>query len=369
MSETLELRKRHLKKCDKYTEGSPFSADLDCKRCDYYAFGKLNGRKVRQSLETSDRQEAAKKLLKIMAEAKAPTKYTFADAVERFTSERQNSGYAPKSIARYKYSLQRLTTFLTGRNVTQLRAVTVEDLSAWKATWGDQTDLGKQKEQERIQTFFRWCRKRKYIDDDPTEGLTRVRADAGGKRERFTDAEIEKIFETVPEVYPDEKEGEKVRAFLTILRYTALRIGDVTNLQKSHLNGDRLFLRSLKTARSTGQAVFTVLPQVAVDALKGIENGNEYYFFPGNDGTLETWKKKWSVILQPIYEKAGVKYRSHAWRDTLVYKMLKAGVSIELISRLLGHSNVKMTWEHYSAWVPELQERLETAVRSVIHAV
>jgi site-specific recombinase XerD len=73
------------------------------------------------------------------AEAKAPTKYTFADAVERFTSERENSGYASKSIQRYKCSLQRLTTFLAGRNVTQLRAVTVEDLSAWKATWGDQT--------------------------------------------------------------------------------------------------------------------------------------------------------------------------------------------------------------------------------------
>jgi integrase len=361
----LELRKRHLRKCDKYAKDSPFSTDLDCKRCVYYVFGKLNGQKVRQSLETTDRQEAAKKLLKMEAEAKAPTKYTVSDAVERFTSERQNSGYAPKSIQRYKYSLQRLTTFLAGKSVTQLRAVTVDDLSAWKATWADQTDLGKQKEQERIQTFFRWCRKRKYLDDDPTEGLTRVRAEIGGKRERFTDTEIAKIFEVIPEVYPDEPEASKVRAFMLTLRYTALRIGDVTNLQKPHLNGDRLFLRSLKT----GQPVFTVIPQVVVDALKGIENGNEYYFFPGNDGTLETWKKKWSVILQPVYEKASVKYRSHAWRDTFVYKMLRAGVSIEIISRLLGHTNVKMTWEHYSAWVPELQERLETAVRAVIHAV
>ena len=75
------------------------------------------------------------KLLKIEAEAKAPTKYTFTEAVERFTSERQNSGYAAKSTQRYKYSLQRLTKFLAGRSVTQLRGVTVEDLSAWKATW------------------------------------------------------------------------------------------------------------------------------------------------------------------------------------------------------------------------------------------
>jgi integrase len=352
----LELRKRHLKKCEKYVEGSPFSADLDCKRCPYFAFGKLDGRKVRQSLGTSNREEASRKLLKMDADEKGPNKLTVADAVERFTADRENSGYAPKSIVRYKYSLQRLITFLAGNGVAQLRAVTVDDLSAWKATWATQTALGKQKEQERIRTFFRWCRKRDYIDRDPTEGLTRVRAEVGGKRERFTDAEITKIFELIPEVYPDQQEAAKVRAFLLVLRYTALRIGDATNLQKIHLNGDRLLLRTLKT----GQPVFTVVPAVVVDALKGIENGNEYYFFPGHTNTLETWKKKWSLILQPLYEKAGVRFRSHAWRDTLVFKLLQSGVNIELIARLLGHASSAITWRYYAAWVPELQERADS---------
>lgn len=361
----MELRKRHQKKCDKYVEDAPFSRDLDCKRCVYYAFGKLNGRKVRVSLETTNREEASRKLLRMDAEEKAPNKLTVAEAAERFAADRQNSGYAAKSILRYKYSLERLVTYLAGKGVAQLRAVTVDDLSGWKATWSEQTALGKQKEQERIRTFFRWCRRRDYIDRDPTEGLTRVRAEVGGKRERFTDDEIEKIFARVPEIYPDPTESAKVRAFLLTLQYTALRIGDVTNLQKSHVTGDRLFLRTLKT----GQPVFTVVPAVVVEALKGIENGSEYYFFPGHTNTLETWKKKWSAILQPIYERAGVRYRSHAWRDTLVYKLLRSGVSIEIIARLLGHASTAITWKYYAAWVPELQDRLETAVRGIISSV
>ena len=121
------------------------------------------------------------------AEAKAPTKYTVVDAVDRFISERKNSGYAPKSVERYQYSLNRLTSFLTGKSVTRLRAVTADDLSDWKATWAAQTDLGKQKEQERLRTFFRWCLKRKYIDDDPADGLTKVQANAGGKRDKCAD--------------------------------------------------------------------------------------------------------------------------------------------------------------------------------------
>jgi integrase len=360
----LELRKRHQKKCPKYVPGTPFSLDLSCKRCVYHAFGTLNGKKVRQSLGTSDKQEAAQGLLKMEAEAKAPTKYTFVEAAERFSAERGNSGFAPKTMQRYRYSLERLAKFLAGKGVTQLRAITVDDLTDWKATWGDQTDLGKQKEQERLKTFFRWCQKRKYIEEDPTEGLTRVKATKGGKRERFTDEEIGRIFKAVDEVY-QEPRASKVRAFLLVLRYTALRIGDATNLQRSQLQGDRLSLYTMKN----GQPVRTVVPPSVLDALKKIEPKGEFYFYSGADGTLETWKKKWSVILQPIYVKAGVKFRSHAWRDTLVYKLLHAGVAIEIISRLLGHANVKMTWDHYSAWVPEMQERLETAVRTVIHGV
>jgi integrase len=74
-------------------------------------------------------------------------------------------------------------------------------------------------------------------------------------------------------------------------------------------------------------------------------------------------------MLKPVYRKAEVPAESHAWRDTLVFKMLRAGTSIEIIARLLAHANTAITWKHYAAWVPELQEQLEQAVRNIIHAV
>ena len=294
-----------------------------------------------------------------------PANCTFAEAVDRYLAERANSGHKEKSIRRYRYSLNRLKVFIAGKSsggTLLLRHVTVDHLADWKATWNAQTDIGKQREQQRLRTFFRWCRSRRYIEDDPTDGLIAVKVSTGSKRERFTDAQVTRIFAVIGEVYP-EPFAATVRAFLLVLRYTALRIGDVTNLQKKHLAGDKLFLYEMKN----GQVVYTVVPESVLSALKGIETESEYYFYPGNDGTLETWKKKWSTILQPIYEKAGVTYRSHAWRDTLVYKLLRAGTTIEIVSRLLGHSNIKMTWDHYAAWVPELQDRLENAVRAVIH--
>ena len=363
MADGLELRKRHQKRCAKYVKGSPFSTDLDCKRCVYYAFGKLNGVKVRQSLETTDRQEAAQKLLKIQAEAKAPTQYTLADAVSRFEADRRASKHKLKTIQRYRYDLNQLITFLSGKGVVRLRKITTDDLSDWKNTW---VEKATDKKQQRLRTFFRWCWKRKYIEDDPTEGLSKIMVDTGYRRERLTDAQIAKVFSAITEVHPDDPALiARATAFMQVLRYTALRIGDVTNLQKSHLSSDKLLLRTLKT----GQAVYTVVPACVLESLKAIETDSAYYFFPGHEGTLETWKKKWSEILKPAYQKAGIKARSHVWRDTLVFKLLQGGVSIELIARLLGHANTKITWKYYAEWVPELQKQLEDAVRKVIHSV
>jgi site-specific recombinase XerD len=49
-------------------------------------------------------------------------------------------------------------------------------------------------------------------------------------------------------------------------------------------------------------------------------------------------------------------------RDTFAVEMLVAGVSLEEVAVLLGHSNTKVTEKRYSAWVRARQERLERSV-------
>jgi integrase len=210
----------------------------------------------------------------------------------------------------------------------------------------------------------------------------------GSKRERFTDEEIERIFAAIGEIYsPDGlrtgrrksvesqyKRYSYVRAFLLALRYTALRIGAVVALRRDYITGDRLRHHEIEIEAQKAGTVFTVIPPVLIEALKEIEGETPYYFYPHatldpESELFETWKKDWSATLLPVYKKAGVKYRSHAWRDTLVFKLLRKGVSLEIIARLLGHSDISMTWDHYAAWVPELQERLESVIRAYIHEV
>jgi integrase/recombinase XerD len=46
-------------------------------------------------------------------------------------------------------------------------------------------------------------------------------------------------------------------------------------------------------------------------------------------------------------------------------KRLLKGVSMEIVSKLLGHSSIKVTERHYSPWVKARQDQLETEVRRI----
>ena len=54
----------------------------------------------------------------------------------------------------------------------------------------------------------------------------------------------------------------------------------------------------------------------------------------------------------------------HRFRHTFAVELLLAGVPIERISILLGHSSTRITEKHYSAWVRARQEQLEADVRA-----
>ena len=54
---------------------------------------------------------------------------------------------------------------------------------------------------------------------------------------------------------------------------------------------------------------------------------------------------------------------AHRFRHTFAVELLLAGVPIERVSVLLGHSGTRITEKHYSAWVRARQEQLEADVR------
>ena len=74
--------------------------------------------------------------------------------------------------------------------------------------------------------------------------------------------------------------------------------------------------------------------------------------------------------MKTIFKAAGLpEVHPHMLRDTFAVEMLLAGVPIDQVSMLLGHSSVKITEKHYLPWVKARQEQLEASVRKAWPAV
>ena len=153
----------------------------------------------------------------------------------------------------------------------------------------------------------------------------------------------------------------RLHAFILRLRYTGLRISDVTSLSVDRLVGNRIFLYTQKT----GQPVNCVLPPFVAEAWENAPRLSERYFFWTVNSTLHTAIGSWQRTLRKLFMLAGVRGSAHCLRDTFAVELLIAGVSTEEVAVLLGHSNIGITQKHYSPWVHSRQRQLEANLERV----
>ena len=161
------------------------------------------------------------------------------------------------------------------------------------------------------------------------------------------------------EVYPDSPKGRQrqVRAFVLVLRYTGLRIGDAVALRKESVQKEKLILRTAKT----GTNVWLPLKQEVIKGLAELPCAGGLYFWSGA-GALKSAISSWHRSMNTLFRLAGVKGHPHQFRHSFSVDLLSKGVSIEDVAALLGHSSSLITARHYNAFVKVRQERLEAAI-------
>ena len=57
---------------------------------------------------------------------------------------------------------------------------------------------------------------------------------------------------------------------------------------------------------------------------------------------------------EEMIQETGVKLSTHNLRKTFACRLVMNGVSIEVVSRMLGHSSIKMTQDSYAFLAPNM---------------
>jgi hypothetical protein len=92
---------------------------------------------------------------------------------------------------------------------------------------------------------------------------------------------------------------------------------------------------------------------------------SELYFFWTGKSTVRSAKGKWQRRLQRLFKLANVpKGHPHQFRDTFAVELLLAGVPLDRVSILLGHSSIRITERHYAPWTRSRQEQIEADLKA-----
>ncbi len=142
--------------------------------------------------------------------------------------------------------------------------------------------------------------------------------------------------------------GRRGSALLLLMRYFGLAIGDPCTLSRGALVGPSLMLWRAKT----GVLVICDLPEPAATELDAWGSG-EGHFFWACKFCPKCVSAYWRQILAEIAARAGVKgFRPRRQRDMPAVELLLAGVSLENIAPLLGHSNLATMERYYTSRGP-----------------
>lgn len=339
-------------------------------KCPIWVQGSLQGAYVRQSLDLRSWEAATDVVRGWETSGEVgvvnPEVPRISEAVSKFLHDLEHGQQRQSATLQKHRNLleKRLLPWCAEKSYRQLRQLTVDTLREFRANWPD-SPLTAQKNLERLRAFFWFCHSAAWIKTNPAVALKSPKPKKPSERVKtFTKEQLASILKACDK-YPERNSygrdnPARVRAFVLMLRYSGLRIGDCVGLKREHLDRDRLFLRTQKS----GESVYVPLPEVATDALKEIEGDDEYFFWTGN-GLRKSAVADWQRSLRRVFETAGVTGNAHMFRHTWATDLLTWGVPIEDVAILLGHASSAITAKYYSHFVRARRERLEERVREV----
>lgn len=134
---------------------------------------------------------------------------------------------------------------------------------------------------------------------------------------------------------------------------TGLRRGELFNLSWDHVDLERALLTVVGDTAKSGKTRHVPLNTEALTILKAwkAQAANTTGFvFPGRDGNrLDNVKRSWTSLLKA----AGItNFRWHDMRHHFASRLVMAGIDLNTVRELLGHSDIKMTLR-YAHLAPE----------------
>jgi integrase/recombinase XerD len=319
--------------------------------CPIWVQGILEGEAVRESLNLTS-WEAAQKKARDWEIAGKKNDLTIADAFDRFIADLKSRNLSSDSVRKFERLKDELVESLGDLLLTRL---TPDDVAKFREGWKLKPSTAAKK-LERFRSFFKFCIDRGWIEKNPARGLKPPKEIAIPVKP-YTKEELEKIAWAIPlcsikGIY-GVKSRDRIASFISVLRWTGLRIRDVVQLRSDAVKGEFITLRTQKNGKPVKLPLH---PEIKLEA-----NG-EYFFWSG-EGNPKSCVGDWQRTLRRLSILSAVHIHAHRWRHTFATDLLSKGIPVSEVAAILGNSP-RIVEKHYSQWISSRQEAINAAVKA-----
>jgi len=268
---------------------------------------------------------------------------SFEEKRNKFMLDLQGKGRSEATVIAYSKDIEQLLNFFSKEGMSAIEDITIDDLEKYKQNLQDNNYTPKSisRKINSTRTFFRYLLDNGIISDNPSEKLAHPK------------------FETKPPRVLTEMEYRALRdvsrvdlrlySIVEILLQTGIRIGELANLSLEDIRKskdgkiDYLYIETAgshpsrkvplnKSAKKAIDEYLNVRPETDDDTLFVTKNGRPLLV------------RNIRTAIDKAFERAGIKNaKVNDLRNTFIAHHLANGVSLVVVSKLVGHKRLSTT--------------------------
>jgi len=278
------------------------------------------------------------------------------DVVEIFLVVKESEGRAKSTIYEHRHYL---TSFAAHCGKT-LNHVTSIDLASWLNDERKSRGLSEKSVYARwasVRSFFTWCVAEKMLPDTPITIKPPKRRKRTPRVAAY--AHVQRIMDIDPTSWTDNRD----KAIIHLLLDTGMRIGEVMGLHIADV--DLIAKRAKVTVSKDSEDRLVPFTKSCANAIQEYldcrPDCKHTHLFLGTRGSVILGRLTVSGAQQMIERRCralGIAYvNPHSVRHLFATRALNAGMRVEVVSRILGHSSVDFTLKVYASLLLETVQR------------
>lgn len=274
--------------------------------------------------------------------------------VETFISSLKAQSRSEFTIVAYKKDLQQFIGFLTGKEKTDAREVTKDDIDSFinKLLQDNYTKKSASRKLNSIRTFFRYLKNEGVISQNPSLDVLHPKYNLTPPR-ILSEMEYRALRDAT-------KEDSRTYALVELLLQTGIKIGELVNLHVGDIKDSTLFVRPYGKCKDREVPLNKAAKKAVSVYLKTREktNTSSDFLFITRTGKPILIRNVRQVIMR-YFNEVGINNATiNDLRNTFITHQLINGASLEYIAKVVGHRRLSST-ERYLNLVKEANKKKE----------